>query len=138
VTRFIVLLVTVMLAGAQASGWQSFSRNGISLSAPADSKLETTRDGWRLNNPRFTLTIRSGQGVSDADDSEPPVCYRVQDVTVDGRPGRLRVAREHVRLDCPENYASLYLPGLFAAVQAQDWDDLAEARDVIATLHITS
>jgi hypothetical protein len=135
--RFIALLLTALLADAQAPGWQTFSRDGLTLSAPADSKLEMTRDGWRLHNPRFTLTIRSGQGVSDADDSEPPVCYRVQALTVDGRPARLRVAREHVRLDCPENYASLYLPGLFVAAQAHDWDDLDAARDVIATLKLT-
>jgi hypothetical protein len=128
----------VLLAVALLAGWQSFAQGGISLSTPADSTLEATREGWRLHNPRFVLTIRAGQGVSDADDSEPTVCYHLQDVTVDGRPARLRVAREHVRLDCPENYASLYLSGLFVAVQARDWDDLATARDVIATLHITS
>ena len=136
-TRVVALLVAVLLAGAQAPGWQSFSRDGISLSASADSKQETTQGGWRLHNPRFTLLIRSGQGVSDADDSEPPVCYHAQEIAVDGRTGRLRVARKHVRLDCPENYASLYLPGLFVAIQAQDWDDLAEAREVIATLKLT-
>ena len=136
--RLAAPLVAVLLAGAQAPGWQTFSRDGISLSAPANSKLETAQGGWRLRNPRFTLTIRSGQGVSDADDSEPPVCYRMQAVTVDGRPARLRIAREHVRLECPENYASLYLPGLFVAVQAQDWCDLAEARDAIATLRLNT
>ena len=136
--RGLVLLMAVLLAGAQAPGWQTFARDGIALSAPVDSKVEATRDGWRLRNPRFTLTIRAGQGVSDADDSEPAVCYHTQAVVVDGRRALLRVAREHVRLDCPENYASLYLPGLFVAAQAQDWDDLATAREVIATLHITS
>jgi hypothetical protein len=136
VKRSVALLAAVLLAGAQAPGWQTFARDGLTLSAPADSTLEAIRDGWRLGSPRFTLTIRAGQGVSDADDSEPPVCYHAQAVTVDGRPARLRVAREHVRLDCPENYASLYLPGLFVAVQARDWDDLAAARDVIATLRL--
>jgi hypothetical protein len=140
--RAAALFAAVLLAGAQAPGWQAYAQDGLTLSAPADSKLEATRDGgvetWRLRNPRFTLTIRSGQGVSDADDSEPPVCYHAQAVTVDGRPALLRVAREHVRLDCPENYASLYLPGLFVAVQARDWDDLATVRAVIATLRLTS
>ena len=116
----------------------SFVSGALSLSAPPDSTLEATHDGWRLHNPRFTLTIRAGQGASDADDSEPPVCYHTQAVTMDGRRATLRVAREHVRLDCPENYESLYLPGLFIAAQAQDWDNLATARDVIISLRFTS
>jgi hypothetical protein len=127
----------MLLTGA-GLGWQHLSSGALSLDASADSTLEATRDGWRLANPRFTLTVRAAQGVGDADDAEPVVCYRAQHVTVDGRRALLRVAREHVRLDCPENYASLYLPGLFVAVQARDWGDLAEARDVIASLHIAS
>jgi hypothetical protein len=128
----------LLLAVALLAGIQPFARDGVTLSAAPDSTLEATHDGWRLTNARFTLTIRSGQGVGDADDSEPPVCYHAQVVMVDGRRALLRVAREHVRLDCPENYASLYLPGLFVAAQARDWDDLAEARDAIASLKLTT
>ncbi len=62
-------------------------------------------------------------------------------MTVAGEAAVLRVAKQSPRLDCPENYASLYLPAagaeaFYIFAQAASPGDLDPVPDIVSSIRI--
>ena len=125
------MLAALVLAAAVAlpQGWVHLSAGALSLDAPPGSSLKMVAPGtWKLHSREVTLGIAVGATVADADDGEPRRCY--DEINIPPRPvgGALRVTRPSARADCPEAYASLFMPAprqggsaLFVWARTQDY-----------------
>lgn len=139
-----VLCVSLVLARVSAApaGWMHLSSGALSLDAPAGSLLRQVVPGtWELHNRALTLGIAYGPKVADLDDGEPHRCYTSQYVSFNGAGGTLRTTRPRALIDCPEGYASLYVPparpgapALFLWVWGTD--DPATLRAVVGSIRL--
>ncbi len=153
--RIVAALGAVLLCCAVADAaelpddWRPVAAGDLSLMAPPGTAAVLAQSPgvrtWTVRAAQMRVVIRSGPTVGDGDDSEPRVCYAAERIVVDGRAAALRVARENPRLDCPENYASLYIAtpraggsAIYVSAQAADRNALAALRPMLATLHISN
>ncbi|HJW41173.1 MAG TPA: hypothetical protein VJ476_08090 [Rhizomicrobium sp.] len=133
------LALAAMLAQGTPSGWTHLSTGTVSLDAPPGSTLKLVAPGtWELHNRDLTLHLALGPKVADADDAEPPRCYNEIIIAPNPIGGALRVTRPSARADCPQDYASLFMPasqegGLKLFVWAQT-DDYLIVCQVIASM----
>jgi hypothetical protein len=145
--RFALALLLAAIAQPSAAappGWAHQAVGALSLDAPAGAALKRVApQTWELHDRRMTLGVAYGPNVADADDAEPRRCYATEIVLFDGTAGVLRTTRPTARIDCPESYASLYVPSprpgeaaLFLWAWSQDVQDLATVRAVIASIRI--
>lgn len=137
----------LLLAAAPQAGWKSLSAEGLSLMAPPATTLESAPNidaarTWWIRNPGFTITVDAGAWLGDSDDAEPALCYTAEPIVVDGHDAILRTTKRAARLDCPENYASLFIASNHAggkafalSVRVKSRDDFATIRAVIASVH---
>ena len=140
----LALLLGVTPAAAAPAGWMHLSDGALSLDAPAGAALKRVApQTWELHDRRVTLGVAFGPQVADADDAEPRRCYATEIVLFDGTAGVLRTTRSGARADCPEGYASLYVPparrgepAMFIWAWSEDADDLASVRAVIAPIRL--
>ena len=139
--RRTLLALLIAVAPAAAAPQEA---GGLSLDAPALSVLRTSGPGaWLLRAHSFTIGIAHGPNVPDLDDAEPPRCYAVQRIVLDGQDAVLRSSRADARLDCPENYVSLYLPpasaggsALFVWGRSVAFEDIPAMQAVIASIRL--
>jgi hypothetical protein len=127
---------------AQPVAQTHLKAGAISLDAPSQSVLRASGSGaWLLRAHSFTIGIARGPSVADLDDAEPRRCYGVAQIVLDNRLAMLRESRASARLDCPENYVSVYLPpaapgelGLFVWGRSVDSDDIPAMAAVVASI----
>jgi hypothetical protein len=133
-------------AMAAPAGWVHLSAAGLSLDAPQGSTLRLVAPGtWELHNRDLTLGIAAGPKVADADDGEPRRCYATTILPSETIGGVLRTTRPGALADCPEGYASLYMPPRRpggSAVFVWAWDEapdgFASVETVIRSIRFSS
>jgi hypothetical protein len=131
---------------AQPATQIHLTTDALSLGAPSQSVLRASGAGtWQLRAHSFTIGIARGPSVADLDDAEPRRCYDVAPIVLDNRRALLRQSRASARLDCPENYVSVYLPpaapgesALFVWGRSADVNDMTAMAGVIASIRFNS
>ena len=141
-----VFSMALLLAAAPQGGWKPLHAEGLSLMAPPATTLESAPNidsrAWWIRDPRFTITIEAGGWLGDSDDAEPALCYTSERIDLDGHGATLRTAKPNARLDCPENYASLFIApshvggkAFSLSVRVKSREDFVAVRALIATIH---
>jgi hypothetical protein len=133
-------------AAGLREGWSPFVSPEVWFAVPPFTRVDTLADAhaWKVRGPKFSIQIELSPSVGDGDDSEPRICYTAELIALGAGRAVLRVSRPHPRLDCPENYASLYVPAapgrpaLYLSARADEYADLDAVRAVVTTIHVTA